>query len=106
MTLTSIVSCVRAPILLVERAGFLVSHLFRDSNVIGIGTSALTCAALSGGLLSTFLGGLFLGVGICYYFFNVLKNAQQFPNALGKQVLRKIVLILPGLGAHAKEEVR
>ena len=99
-------SRVRAPILLAEHAVFLVSHLFRDSDIVGIGTSALACATLSGGLIGAFLGGLLLGVGIRYYFFNVLKNAQQFPNALGKQVLRKIVLILPGLGAHAKQKTR
>ena len=91
---------------LAERAAFLASSLFRDSYVVGTNTLAFTLASLSGAVLGTFSGGLILGVGIRYYFFDVFKNAQQFPNALGSRFLRKIVLILPGLGAHAKEEVR
>ncbi len=75
---------VRAPMFLEERAAFLVSHLFGDSNVVGTSTLTFTPAALSGGILGAFFSGLFLDVGIRYYFFNVLKNAQQFPNALGK----------------------
>ncbi len=65
-----------APILLAQRTTFLDSRLFGNLILVGIITFALTFVALSGGFLSAFLGGLFLGVGICYYFFNVLKNAQ------------------------------
>ena len=82
---------------LAKRAVFRESNLFGYSSVVGTSNLALTFVVLSSGFLNTVLGGLFLGVGICYYFFNVLKNAQQFPNALGKRVLRKIVLILSGL---------
>ena len=70
---------------LAERAAFLDSHLFGDSNVVGTSTFTLTPAALSGGLFGAFLGGLFLGVGICYYFFDVLKNAQQFLTLWGSE---------------------
>jgi hypothetical protein len=62
--------------LLAQRAAFLDSHLFGDSDLVGTSTLALTFVELSGGFLGTFSCGLFLGVGIHYYFFNVLKNAQ------------------------------
>jgi type IV secretory pathway TrbL component len=74
--LTGIVGCVRAPMLLAQRAAFLNSRLFGNLVIVGITTLALTFVALSGGFLSAFLCSLFLGVGICYYYFNVLKNAQ------------------------------
>ena len=61
---------------LAERAAFLDSILFRDSNVIGTSTFVLTLASLCGAFLGAFLSGLILGVGIRYYFFDVLKNAQ------------------------------
>ena len=52
---------------------FLNFRLLGDSKFVGISTLMLT---FSGGFLSTLLHGLIFGVGICYYFFNVLKNAQ------------------------------
>jgi hypothetical protein len=61
---------------LAERAAFLNSSLFRDSDVVGTSTFVLTLASLSGAFLGAFLSGLILGVGIRYYFFDVLKNAQ------------------------------
>ena len=60
---------------------FLNFRLLGDSKFVGISTLMLT---FSDGFLSTLLHGLIFGVGICYYFFNVLKNAQQLPNALGE----------------------
>jgi hypothetical protein len=75
--LTGIVGRVRAPMFLAQCASFLDSHLFRDTVVRGTTTFALTFLALSGGFLSTFLfGPCFLGIGICYYFFDILKDAQ------------------------------
>ncbi len=76
MALTGIVSCVCAPMFLAERAAFLDSRLFRDSNVVETSTLALALAALSSAVLGAFLSNLILGGGIRYYFFNVLKNAQ------------------------------
>ncbi len=76
MALTGIEGRVRAPMFLAQRAAFLGSHLFRDTVVRGTTTLALTFLALSSGFLGTFLFDPFLGVGICYYFFGVLKNAQ------------------------------
>jgi hypothetical protein len=61
---------------LAERAAFLDSSLFRDLDVVGTSTLALTLASLSGAVLGAFLSGLILGDGICYCLFNVLKNAQ------------------------------
>ena len=75
MALTGIVGRVRTPMFLAQRAAFLGPHLFRDTVVRGTTTLALTFFALSGGFLSAFLFGLFLCVGICYYFFDVLENA-------------------------------
>ncbi len=79
MALTGIMSCVcvRVPMLLAQRATFLDLRLFGNSIVMGISTLALTFVAFSGGFLNTFLGSLFLGIGTCYYFFDVLKNAQS-----------------------------
>ena len=74
--LTGIVGRVHAPMFLAQRAAFLKPHLFRDMVVRGTSTFALTFLALSSGFLGTFLFGPFLGVGIRYYFFDVLKNAQ------------------------------
>ena len=76
MALTGIVGHVHAPMFLAQCTAFLDSHHFRDTVVRGTTTFALTFLALSGGFLSTFLFGHFLGVEIRYYFFNVLKNAQ------------------------------
>jgi len=86
---------------LAERAAFLMSSLFRDSDVVGTSTLTLALVSLSGAVFGAFFSGLILGVGVRYYFFNVLKNAQLFPNALGERILREIILILPRLGAHA-----
>jgi hypothetical protein len=61
---------------LAERAAFLDSSLFRDSDVVGTSTLALALASLSGAILGPFLSGLILGGGIRYYLFNVLMNAQ------------------------------
>jgi hypothetical protein len=72
--LTGIVGRVRAPMFLAQCTTFLGPHLFRDTIVFGTSTLALTFLALSGGLLGTFLLDPFLGVGIRYYFFNILKN--------------------------------
>ena len=74
--LTGIVGRVRAPMFLAQGAAFLDSHLFGDSDLVGTSTLALAFLALSGGFLGTFSRGLFLRVGIRYYFFNVFKNAQ------------------------------
>jgi hypothetical protein len=76
MALTGIVGRVRAPMLLAQHATFLDSHLVGDSDLVGSSALALTFVELSGGFLGTFPRGLFLGIGIRYYFFNVLKNAQ------------------------------
>jgi hypothetical protein len=62
--------------LLAQCAAFLDSCLFVNSILIGVTTLALTFVAFSGGFLGAFLRSLFLGIGIHYYFFNVLKNAQ------------------------------
>ena len=63
-------SCVRTPMFLAERAAFLMSSLFRDS------TSTLTLAlvSLSGAVSGAFFSGLILGVGVRYYFFDVLER--------------------------------
>ena len=61
---------------LAQCAVFLGSRLFGHSYVVGTSTLALTFLALSVGLIGAFLGSLFLGVGIRYYFFDVLKNAK------------------------------
>jgi hypothetical protein len=74
--LTGIVGRVRTPMFLAQGATFLDSHLFGNSVVVGTTTFALTFFALSGGFLSAFFRGLFLGVGIRYYFLKVLKNTQ------------------------------
>ncbi len=75
--LTGIVGCVSVPMFLAQCAAFLDSHLFRDTVVRGTTTLALTFLVLSRGFLCTFLFGHFLGIGIHYYFFDVLiKNAQ------------------------------
>ena len=76
MALTGIVGRVYAPMFLAQHAAFLEPHLFRDMVVRGTSTLALTFLALSGGFLSAFLFGPFLGVGNCYYFFDILKNTQ------------------------------
>jgi hypothetical protein len=76
MALASIVGRVHAPIFLGQCAAFLNSHLFWDTVVLGTTTLALPSLALSRGFLTVFFCGLFLGVGIRYYFFNVLKKAQ------------------------------
>jgi hypothetical protein len=76
MALTGIVGCVHTPMFLAQRAAFLNSHLFGDTLVCGTTTLVLTFLALSGGFLSVLFHVLFLVVGICYYFFNVLKDAQ------------------------------
>ncbi len=76
MALTGIVGHVYAPMFLAQRAAFLGPHLFRDAVVHGTTTLALTFLVLSGGFLGTFLFDPFLGVGIRYYFLDVLKNAQ------------------------------
>ncbi len=73
--LTGIVGHMRAPRFLAQHAAFLDSCLFRDLVLIGITTLMLTFVALSSDFLSIFLCSLFLGIGICYPFFNVLKNA-------------------------------
>ena len=75
-SLTGNVGRVRTPMLLAQCAAFLDSHLFGDSDLMGTSTLALTFVALSSGFLGTFSRGFFLGVGIHYYFFNVLENAQ------------------------------
>ncbi len=66
---------VRTPMLLAQRAAFLDTHLFGDSDLVGTSTLALTFVVLPGGFLGTFSCGFFLGVRIRYYFFNILKNA-------------------------------
>ncbi len=66
---------VRAPMFLAQRTAFVEPHLFRDTIVRGTSTLALTFLALSGGFLGAFLFGPFLGAGIRYYFFDVVKNA-------------------------------
>ncbi len=71
--LTSITGRLRAPIFLAQRRAFLNFCLFGNAKFVGISTLLLT---FSGDFLSTFLHGLFLGIGTCYYFFDVLKNAQ------------------------------
>ncbi len=65
MALTGITSCV-----------LLDFRFFGNLFLVGSSTLALTFVVLSGGFLNAFLCDLFLGIGICYYFFNVLKNAQ------------------------------
>ena len=62
MALTDIVGRVHAPMFLAHRAAFLDSHLFRDMVVRGTTTFALTFLALSGGFISAFFCGLFLGI--------------------------------------------
>ena len=59
--LTGIVGRVCAPMFLAKCATFLRPHLFRDTIVFGTSTLALTFLALSGGFLSAFLFGPFLG---------------------------------------------
>ncbi len=76
MALTGIMSCVCAPMLLAQCATFLDLRRFGNSILMGISTLALTFVVLFGGFLNAFLGGLFLGIGTCYYFFNILKNAH------------------------------
>jgi hypothetical protein len=73
MALTGIMGRVHAPIFLAQRAVSLNFCLFGNAKFVGISTLSFT---FSGAFLSTFLRGLFLGVGTCYYFFDVLKNAQ------------------------------
>ena len=104
MALTSIVGHVHAPMFLAECTAFLEPHLLEDLVVAGIITLALTFVTLSGGFLRAFFCGLFLGVGIHYNFFNVLKNNQELPNTRGKHFLVEIVLVLPRLGKHVKEK--
>ena len=74
--LTGIVGRVRAPMFLAQGAAFLEPHLFGNTVLRGTSILALTFLALSGDFLGAFLFGPLLGVGIRYYFFNVLKNAQ------------------------------
>ncbi len=81
--LTGIVGRVRAPMFLAQCATLLRPHLLRDTIVFGTSTLALTFLAFSGGFLGTFFLDPFLGVGIRYYFFNILENDQKLPNALG-----------------------
>ncbi len=71
--LTGIVGRMCAPMFLALRTAFLNSCLFRDLEFIGIRTLALT---FPGGFLSTFLCSLIFGIGVCYTFFNVLKDTQ------------------------------
>ena len=74
--LTGIVGRVRAPMFLAQHAAFLEPHLFGEMVVHVKTTLALTFLMLFSGFLGTFLFGLVLGIGICYYFFNVLENDQ------------------------------
>jgi hypothetical protein len=71
--LTSIIGHVHTPIFLAQRAAFLDFRLLGFSKFVGICTLMF---AFSSGFFSTFLCNLFLGIGICYYFLDVLKNAQ------------------------------
>jgi hypothetical protein len=73
MALTGIMGCVHAPMFLAQRAAFLNFCLFGNVKFVGISTLSFT---FSSDFLSTFLRGLFLGIGTHYYFFDVLKNAQ------------------------------
>ncbi len=86
---TGIMGCMHAPMFLAECTAFLEPHLLEDLVVAGIITIALTFVALYGGFLGAFFHGLFLGIGIHYDFF-----------------LDKIVLVLPRLGTHAKENAK
>jgi hypothetical protein len=61
-TLTGIIGRLRAPIFLAQRAAFLNFCLFGFCLPFPVTFSVLSC--------------LFLGVGTCYYFFDVLKNTQ------------------------------
>ncbi len=76
MAVTGIVGRVRAPMFLAQCTAFLDSHLFRDTVVLGTTTLVLPFLVLSGGFLTVFFHGLFLSIRICYYFFDVLENAQ------------------------------
>ena len=71
--LTGIVGHMHAPMFLAQCAAFLGFHLLGNSKFVGISTLLFT---FSGDFLSNFLRGLFLGIGTCYYFFDILKNAQ------------------------------
>jgi hypothetical protein len=106
MALTGIMGCMCTPMLLTQRTAFLKSHLLGDLVVAGISTLLLAFPVLSSGFLRAFFCGLFLGIGIHYNFFNVLKNNQELPNTRGKHFFVKIVLVLPRLRTHAKEKAR
>jgi hypothetical protein len=71
--LTGIMGRVRAPMFLAQCAAFLNFCLFWNAKFVGINTLSFS---FSSDFLSTFLRGLFLGIGTRYYFFDVLKNAQ------------------------------
>ncbi len=83
--LTGIVGPVHAPMFLAQCTAFLEPHLFRDTVVRGTTTLALTFLALSGGFLGTFLFGLFLGIGICYYFSTFSRTPNSFLTLWGSE---------------------
>jgi hypothetical protein len=72
MALTSIMGHMCAPMFLAQPAAFLDFVLW-NLKLVGIINLMLT---FSGGFLSSFLHGFFLGIGIRYPFFNIFKNAQ------------------------------
>ncbi len=76
--LTSIVSCVRAPIFLAQRAAFLDFHLFRDTVVCGTTTLVLTFLALFSGFLSVLFWAFSLALEFATTFSTFSRMTNSF----------------------------
>jgi hypothetical protein len=74
MTLTGIIGRVCAPMFLTQNTAFLNLHFLGNPKFVGICTPML---AFSGGLFSTFLHGLFLGVLVCEAFGDCLARTHD-----------------------------